>query len=362
MKIIHCADLHLDSKMETHLTTQQAKERRLEILETFGDMVKFASSNDVRAIIIAGDMFDTPQTRQKRIKDRVLELIETYSSIDFLYLQGNHDSDDFFKNLDTLPSNLKLFTDSWKSYRYDNVVITGYEFKGNNTTDFHSKLLLNEKDVNIVVLHGQTSNYQSDNKSENINIEVLKNKFVDYLALGHIHEYKCEKLDYRGEYCYSGCLEGRGFDECGTKGFVLLDISGNKITKTFHSEFARRKFHEVFVDMSDDVNMTQLGQTIENIVKDIPKSDIVKIIVQGDISEETEVDISYLQQKFKSQFYFTRVVDKTEIKIDYLKYENDISLKGEFIRKVNDLNIDPEEKSKIIVMGINAILGKEVIQ
>ena len=49
-------------------------------------------------------------------------------------------------------------------------------------------------------------------------------KNIDYLALGHIHKYKQAELDQRGVYCYSGCLEGRGFDECGEKGFVLLDI------------------------------------------------------------------------------------------------------------------------------------------
>ena len=30
MKLIHCADLHLDSSMTTHLTKEKAKERKLE--------------------------------------------------------------------------------------------------------------------------------------------------------------------------------------------------------------------------------------------------------------------------------------------------------------------------------------------
>ena len=35
MKIIHCSDLHLDSKMQSNLSKEQAKERRNEILITF---------------------------------------------------------------------------------------------------------------------------------------------------------------------------------------------------------------------------------------------------------------------------------------------------------------------------------------
>ena len=59
MKIIHCADVHLDSRMLRHLSKEQAKERRNEILNTFGQMVTYAAKNDVEAIIIAGDLFDT---------------------------------------------------------------------------------------------------------------------------------------------------------------------------------------------------------------------------------------------------------------------------------------------------------------
>ena len=58
MKIIHCADLHLDSKMETHLSKEKARERKNEILITFQNMVEYAAKNKVKIIIIAGDMFD----------------------------------------------------------------------------------------------------------------------------------------------------------------------------------------------------------------------------------------------------------------------------------------------------------------
>ena len=39
-------------------------------------------------------------------------------------------------------------------------------------------------------------------KSELINIKSLKNKNIDYLALGHYHKFEIEKLDNRGVYCY----------------------------------------------------------------------------------------------------------------------------------------------------------------
>ena len=88
---------------------------------------------------------------------------------------------------------------------------------------------------NIVVLHGQESEYSARDKAEIIHLTALKNKGIDYLALGHTHSYKKERLDARGVYCYPGCLEGRGFDECGEHGFVMLDI--DELTGTIDSTF-----------------------------------------------------------------------------------------------------------------------------
>ena len=70
MKIIHCADLHLDSKMESNLDREAAGMRRDELLDTFERMVAYAAEQDVRVILIAGDLFDKPNVR-KTAKTRV---------------------------------------------------------------------------------------------------------------------------------------------------------------------------------------------------------------------------------------------------------------------------------------------------
>ena len=85
MKIIHCADLHLDSKMETNLSKEKSKERKNEILITFERMVDYARQNGVEIIIIAGDMFDKKNITQK-CKKTVKSAIYLNPEIDFIYL------------------------------------------------------------------------------------------------------------------------------------------------------------------------------------------------------------------------------------------------------------------------------------
>ncbi len=359
MKIIHCSDLHLDSKMETNLNKEKSRERKNEILITFERMINYAKENDVKIIIIAGDLFDK-KTISAKAKNIVKTAILSNPEIDFLYLKGNHDEVGFIDEDEEIPSNLKTFNNNWTTYKYKDLTISGIEFGNIDNYDIYNSLLLEKNKINIVVMHGQESESNVKDKAEIINLKELKNKNIDYLALGHIHSYKQEKLGRRGIYCYSGCLEGRGFDECGEKGFVLLNIEENKIKPKF-IPFASRIFYEIHVDITGTTENSEIEQRITKKIKDIPETSLVKIVLDGEVEIGEERDIEYLTKKFESNFYYLKIEDKPKIKIDYMKYKNDISLKGEFIRTVIEQeNLTEEEKSKIISTGIKALSGEDI--
>lgn len=359
LRIIHCADIHLDSKMQTNLSKEKAKERKNELLITFSDMVDYALKNDVKVILIAGDLFDTVNIARK-VKNKVRDLIISTPEIDFIYLKGNHDKNNFLEDMELIPENLKMFNDEWTEYKYDNVVIAGVELNSKNSSTIYEKLSLDSNTINIVTLHGQESKANVKDKTEIINLKKLKNKNIDYLALGHIHTYKKEKLDARGVYCYSGCLEGRGFDECGEKGFVLLNIDNEK--KEIASEFipfTKRTLHEIHIDITGISNTKEIEKKLDRSLEDIPEKDLVKVVIEGQKEIDTEIDLDYLLKKYGS-FYFIKMNDDTRVKINYEDYKNDISLKGEFIRMVIDEKMEEKEMKEIIEAGIKALSGDEV--
>lgn len=360
MKIIHCGDLHLDAKMETHFNVEQARERRYEILGTFERMVEYGRANGVSLILIAGDMFDTVASSQRRIKDRVLEIITSHEDIDFLYLQGNHDSDTYFKSLAALPANLKLFDGHWTSYRYGDVVVSGVEFGKETTPGIYDLLSLDHDMFNIVMLHGQVTSNRNSLESGMVNIPLLKDRGIDYLALGHLHDYRCESLDGRGVYCYCGALEGRGFDETGKKGFVVLDIADKQLDYQFVS-LARREFHIIPVALDGCLSTAQALDLVEQAIEKGEKDDCVRIILEGRVDENFDLDLDYLSHQLKDRFYFVELINRIRLDVDYRKFANDISLKGEFIRTVEALDLDEPSKNRIIMMGLNALLHKEVI-
>ena len=360
MKLIHVADLHLASKMESNLSKEQARIRKRELLDRFGDMIAYADENNVEGILIAGDLFDEKRVA-KMVKQRVLDEIKMHSKITFFYLQGNHDRSDFLMdvNLEEIP-NLKLFSkDEWISYEFGDVVITGREITSENAKTFAVNLVLDQAKTNIVMLHGQESNYIGRDKTEIIPLGELRGKYIDYLALGHIHTYKKERLDERGEYCYSGCLEGRGFDEIGQKGFVLLTVEDKKI-ETEYIPFAKRIFHEVEVELSEDDDMPSILQRIHAACDEIPKEDLVKVVLTGNTSVDFDVDQDRILREFEENFFFLKIKDKSTIKVHYEDFLNDKSLKGEFVRLMEKQDMDEDEKSTIVEIGIRALMGEEL--
>lgn len=362
MKIIHCSDLHLDSKMETNLEKEKARERKNEILITYQKMIEYAKRNEINIIIIAGDLFDSKRITVKA-KNIVKNSIINNPEIDFIYLKGNHDEVDFLEG-EEIPKNLKTFNNrNWTTYKYEDenstIAITGIEFGQKSEYEIYNSLILEKNEINIVTMHGQETNSNIKDKTEIINLKYLKEKNIDYLALGHIHSYKKEKLDNRGIYCYSGCLEGRGFDEIGQKGFVVLDIQNNEIQTKF-VEFAQRKLIEISIDISDLNEIQEIENKIQENINEISNKDLVKIILTGNIDIENNIDIPYLTKKFEENFYFLKIYDKTKLKIDYTKYQYDASLKGEFIRLVLEQNLTDVEKSQIINTGIKALSGEDL--
>ncbi len=357
MKIIHCADLHLDSKMETNLTVGKAKERKLEILHTFERMADYAQEHGVSVIIIAGDMFDTARVMTST-KKRVLDVVKKYPQIDFLYLSGNHDESNFIATIEEVPTNLKVFGKNWTIFDYSGVKIAGVVLCDTNSATFYDTLQLPDDSLNIAVLHGQIGQFVTKDQTETINLNKLKNRNIDYLALGHVHSYTTGNLDRRGVYCYAGCLEGRGFDECGEKGFVLLDTDSGSIQSQF-VPFAQRQLIETPFDITPYQDWYSIEEAIVAIAKNYAKENLLRVVLQGKYKIQLEKQLGMLEQKL-DDFYLAKVKDESVLDVAMQDVAYDVSLRGEFIRQVLASNLSDKEKEQIILVGLRALTGEDL--
>ncbi len=344
MKLIHCADVHLGAKLSS-FPKELAESRKTEVRNTFRRMVQFAKDNEVRVILLVGDVFDREKP-YKKDTDFFYDVVRSYPEIDFLYLRGNHDETGEEIRL----PNLKTFDKEWHTYEYDGLTVSGIELAKENAHSYYSTLSLNKNKRNIVMLHGQIGG--------EINLVKLRDKNIDYLALGHIHEFHEGKVDDRGRYAYSGCLEGRGFDETGAKGFVLLDTERGLLPQFY--PFSKRNIVKVELDVTGLSEGHAMAKRAKEQIA-FNREDIYRIELVGEVEAdvgEFALDVhAYLEGKGA----FLSVKDCTKKKIDYAAYEGDCSLKGEFVRTVClSPEYTEEERAQIIAYGLKALAGREV--
>jgi len=359
MKIIHCADLHINSKLETNLNKKNAEIRKKEILRAFGNLVSYARGVGASNILIAGDLFDVKKISVTSI-NYVKDVIEKNPDINFYYLRGNHDSLSFTSSLESIPKNLFLFKNEWTSYMLsDKVKLSAIEFDASNYSTYFDSLSLNPSDINIVMLHGQIG----DNTvgEELIPLKRLAGKEIDYLALGHIHTFAEGRLDERGRYCYSGCLEGRGFDEIGEKGISLVDIDeANKSINFKFIPMSTRIIYKLDIDMKGIKSQYLLETKVSELanLNGVREDDMLEVVLKGECDSEFDKEFTGICDRFQREFFSFKLKDESVYKLDPNRYINDKSLKGEIINAIyNQSDIDDAKKATLVRMAIKAMEG-----
>ena len=365
MKLIHCADLHLESALTRHFSPEKARERRAELLHNFARLADRAEELSVSGILIAGDLFDRPSAGAAA-GSIVLDTVRSHPDILFYYLRGNHDPG-AAEGPSGIPENLKLFGPEWVSYpagREGRVVITGAEAVPGMEQRLWNTLSLEPGNINIVLLHGQETEYGKGKDASFIDLRALRGRNIDYLALGHIHGHREGRLDPRGVFCYPGCLEGRGFDECGEHGFELLTIDEERRTlRTEFVPFAKRRILRVPADISGCRSTAQAGACLrEALSKAAPDpGSMVLAVLKGEVPAEALIDVLFLEKQFGENYYLFRLEDESSVFVDYSAYAYDESLKGEFVRTARDADLSGEDRAEVVRLGLRALRGEELL-
>ena len=350
MKLIHCADIHIGSALGAHLPADRAAARRSELLHIFFDIAIKAEELGARGVLIAGDLFDAARVTRKAASF-VLDTVRAHPQLEFYCLRGNHDGGHKAFDGAEIPANLHFFGAEFSCFTLENICIGGME---DLSTEAYRAVEFPENTFNIMLLHGAVGTAAGEDK---VALPLLQERGIDYLALGHYHSFRQEKLDRRGKWAYAGCPEGRGFDECGEKGVVLLDTDARSVE---FIPMARRRLQDISADITGRETTRDVESAVLAAVAGVPGADMVRVRLCGSCAVETEKDLPYLTDVLNRRFYFADVKDETRLAIDPADYKNDISLKGEFVRVVLASRMPQEEKDRVLACGLRALLGEEL--
>lgn len=342
MRIFHIADLHLGAanyKLNS-VEKKTCKDEQLLLVRRFFEI---ANNEKVDIILIAGDLFHS-QHVSSRIQKSFFDCVKTFTGKVF-YVQGNHDE----SMIDDPPANFYCFDEILKTYTLENVTISG------QTGNIFELQPLPADHFNFVLQHGDIFTLGNDY----IDIKPLQRKNIDYLALGHLHQFQNGRLDERGRYVYSGCMFANGFDECGNKGYVDITVT-DKIQCKF-VPFAVRKYQVITVDITGQEKFADIQDRIAEALQHISSKDLVRVILTGETSEDCEKYLSVLQQHFDKSFFYFEILDETKVCIDFEKYRGEtFSLKAELLKLIDASMENDADKNKLSRIAMEALRGDEI--
>ena len=358
MKLIHTADLHLGSGLESNLPAELARKRRDELYLTFSRMVDYASQSGVEVFLIAGDLFDTA-TPGRELWSRVMRTVCDHPSIRFFCIEGNHDRETLCPEPENIPAHFVWIGKEWSSFDLGEVVLWG--------SSAALEVPLPEMDasrVNVVMLHGQLTAGSAAGVPDALPENLLTHRGIDYLALGHLHSFSQGMLDDRCRYSYPGCPEGRGFDECGEKGFVLLETTGRRSQplETHFVPFSQRQLYTVEVSLTGCDSESTLLRLTDDAVAGIPhpSDSMLKVELTGDYQPEWQKDTVFLRAVLSERFWFVKIKDRSRMCLTEADVAGDVSLRGEFLRLLTESGEEEEDVALIAEMGLRALKGENL--
>jgi len=329
IKMLHTADLHLCSPFAA-LDDKKAREMRAGQFVLLSEIVSLAGDENVDAILIAGDLFDTATVPHSDAAAAAAILGRT--KIPIFIAPGNHDpiTGRSPYSLAAWPENVHIFrSETITRVSFPDFDVYGAAFN----SPFVEKSLLAgfsaERDKpSVMVLHGEPN--QAQPRWNSILPVEIAACGIDYLALGHVHlRSEPQKLG-KTTYAFPGCPGGRGFDELGEKGVYLVTIAG-EVQAQFVPLHAR-KFLTVTVELNEEVS------PLKNALDALPSGSgdaLIKLVLRGEFPPE-KLDCKALCEALSDRAYYIKIYDETRLPTRVWNRTGQDSLTGIFLSLLQD--------------------------
>ncbi len=310
LRILHAADLHLDSPF-AGLSPEQAARRRKLQRQLPDRIVDLCHLHRCDLLLLSGDIFDGARVCPETVE--ALQRAFGRCEATIFISPGNHDPYG-----DTSPWATHLWPDQVRIFTGKPEAVTLPElgcrvWGGAFTAEACEDPLPKVPDsglLEIGVFHGDplhSGPYRS------LTAEQLRTCGLDYLALGHIHKTQLPQKAGTTWYGWPGVAMGRGFDECGECGVFRVDL--DKTTcKTAFLPLDGPRYEQITVPV---------GQT--PVLPEDSENVLCRLTFTG---EAENLDLDWLHQQLAPRFLSLELRDATTPRQDLWAACGDGTLRG----------------------------------
>jgi DNA repair exonuclease SbcCD nuclease subunit len=256
VKIVHAADLHLDSPLRGLSSYERAplEEVRSATRRARSALVELCVEEEVAFLLIAGDLYDgdfRDYSTALNFIEQVARLKEVGTKV--VWLRGNHDAAN--KMTRHLRSSAHVMEMSFEApqtlvFEDEGIAIHGQGYESRDTTE---NIALSYPAplgglLNFGLLHTALDGREGHAPYAPCTSSQLGAKGYDYWALGHIH--KREVVSQEPYIVFPGNLQGRHIKETGPKGATVIQVAHGSIAEVTHRALDVVRWEVIEVDVS----------------------------------------------------------------------------------------------------------------
>ncbi len=375
LKILHCADLHLDLPFRAN-TVEDAKKRRQMQKEVFCEIVATALSKEVSLLLIAGDLWENTYLSNETVQVVLEEFRRLEPTCQVVISPG--EADPFVPNsayyrLD-FPKNVHIFQKEQLSF-LDlpglDVRIYGYAFTDQtyNEPPFAGFSLPKDCPYRYTLFCGHGDLGQAASTKAPILKQDLLSCGFDYAALGHNHRFTGVKETESTRYAYCGAPEGISFDDCGAKSFLYLELEKDENGIQLYWDAlpaSPRHYEVVHLDMTGKRTKEDAIAALQECIhrNQYTEHTALRAIFEGNVAPTFSCDTNDLLPHLPPLLYLETRNDTRPFADDFL-LRQDIGIRGAFYRQLlPELESDDPHRRAIaaqaLQLGMQALEGEEI--
>lgn len=320
MKIIFCTDILLGAACTENVDVKLSNKWKALRTEKFSELADKAIPENASYIAIMGTLFGQERISETTL-DSLFQVVTDQKYITFLaFLSQAEYSRISYRN--NIPENLHIIcVEMADSYRDDNVFVC-----------------ISDKKIQMQF-------------NESTQIVISKNEEGNYVITG-IKEGDKELLHF----------EATGYDDATAKyGYSVLEWSDGAISTYKEIEDNKFSYQTIEVKLFPEDNQKELVRKLIAAVSQFKYETFLRINITGKTEFGFMVKKDEITRQLKSRIFFVEVYDNTMMDIDEASFDNDISLRSEFVRlALQDNSLSEAERNRILSCGWNVLNGKEV--
>lgn len=337
LKIIHAADFHLDSPF-SGLPPEQAAMRRSQQRLLLRDLTELVKREQADLVLLSGDIMDCGLVYRETVQALSHALEEMACPV--FIAPGNHDpytGESLWCTRDW-PENVHIFSGTVEKYDLPdkNCVVYGWGFPTERpgVSPLEGFLVGEGREtVKLMCLHADLT---PGSPYAPITQQQIAGSGLTYLALGHIHAPSGLQRAGNTFYAYPGCLEGRGFDETGEKGALVLTVAPGAVESRF-VPLCRHRYESLTVDVTGRDPIAAVSAALPD------KSYACRVTLTG---ESEGVDTAAVHAALKDRCTALKLVDATRLPLQLWKRRDEDNLTGLTVDALyRRLQADPDNET-----------------